>query len=236
MAYKKYTKRATKRRTTRRKAGRKTRSNGSRKLRKYTDVLIPEIKHYDNATTIAAPMTPTQTMQVMTGIGFYPVQGTDFTNRIGRRVKIIKMQMNCILTPALGTIANSGDIVRCDLWIDKECKGTTPTAVDVYETPTNGTASFQNASYLRRFQQLHQTYHAITPMSSSVSSVSSAAAQVASCYDIALPKGGIEVNFGTNNGNVTDILDNLVFMGMSQNGAAASCTIGVNMRYWYTDL
>jgi hypothetical protein len=205
-------------------------------LRKFTDVLIPEIKHLDNTYTYQNPMTPTNVMAVNTSIGFYPQQGTDFTNRIGRRVKIIKIQMNCTLTPTPGTLGNSGETVRCDFWLDKECKGSAPNAADVYQDVNMNTIAFQNANFLRRFVHLHQTFHAITPMSVLSSNVTSATAQTAACYEIPIPRGGIEVNFGSNNGTITDCLDNLVFMTMSQNNANPACTMQVVMRYWFTDL
>jgi len=122
-----------------------------------------EVKHYDLVGDIAPYANGDMNIEF---IGPVPVQGLDSTNRVGRKIKVIALQLKCyVYVPAPAQVPLWGDNIRCDVWIDKECKGTIATAAMIYDTAlTAGAVKFYNplnSDTRKRFQHLGKTNHEI---------------------------------------------------------------------------
>lgn len=196
--------------------------------------LTPEVKHVDVASTMNVGLAGTYSTL---GVGPYITQGTDFTNRIGRRIKLVKILWRCnVVVTVPGNMPLQGDSVVCALWVDHECKGATAAASDIYE-PGATIVAFPNASNLRRFKQLGvKTTHKINPVAvSGVPAVT--AAETGGYFEQTIPCNYL-VNYITNAGTVADIIDNNIVLtscGGTALGAAAY-QMNLNFRFYYVDM
>lgn len=94
----------------------------------YTKRGREELKVVENALAQAAT-TNTGTLVLYNGVA----QGSDFTNRIGRKVIVKSIHFKWALTPA--TVTDSiGDIVRCMLVWDMQNNSATPAVTDILTT------------------------------------------------------------------------------------------------------
>lgn len=119
---------------------------------------LTEFKHYD----VVLPLMPTTGAWTTHAASPLPVQGTDFINRIGRRINIVKLQVNFMLSIAsVADLAVNGNDLWCDIWMDRQTRGGLAAPGDIYQLPADNINSFQNASQLRRFKLLARSHHVV---------------------------------------------------------------------------
>lgn len=206
--------------------------------------MSPELKHFDTGAGVNLAIPATGFWQLLTNgtnaFNCVPQQGTDFSNRIGRKIRVIKVEVNMrFFVTTVGNMPLGGDMLACDIWLDKECKGTSAGPTDVYDSLPMGTpspASLQNASTLKRFKHLHRQMHDVVPTAVTAGVVAGANVRDFCRVTIPLRK---EMNFLTNTGLTADILDNnlLIFVS-SVNALAGAAAYGCmpQLRYWYVDI
>jgi len=198
----------------------------------------PEIKHFDMSTT-AFTVTADGFWQ-MVALSPLVVQGTDFLNRIGRRIMIHRMEL--MMHAKIVTVANvpiGGDMIRCDVWHDNECKGVLPGAATVYDvtvTTNPKPLSPPNAAYLKRFKLLASSAHNV-----SVTSVAGGIVTGANVSEMAKMKFRINkpVNFTlTTSASIAEIIDNnwyIACASVSTTPAGTCYSFEVLCRYFFSD-
>nr|WAE42776.1 MAG: capsid protein [Cressdnaviricota sp.] len=193
----------------------------------------PERKHADQSFSVNFS---TDGSFVVFSCGPFPTQGTDFTNRIGRKIQVVGYEMNMqVSIGSLNYIPLGGTEVICDLWQDKETKGALCANTDIY----NGTyaPSLTNATNIKRFKKLHRMRHPIRVVT--VSSGSVQAIDLLDMGETGYKSHKMAVNFTANNGTIADIMDNGFVGAVSMVSApvvGSPGSIGVNFRVWYIDL
>jgi len=193
--------------------------------------MAPEIKHWAPALmSIAIPGTAGGSA-VCTALGPFSQQGTDFANRIGRKLRVIGVEMMCRLALNAANIFTIGDTVRCQVWLDKECRGALAAPTDIYVDST--LQSLTNPSNLRRFKLLHTHNCSIAPTSVNAGVVDALATM--NTVHIKF-KCNFEVNYINNNADVTSIIDNLLIIHIAcgQGGVAGASPGNMDVRHRVT--
>lgn len=192
---------------------------------------MPEVKHVDGIMN-ATPVTP---MGISTQVCGLPSQGTDFTNRIGRRIKVLKTEINMQYFPNAAGLPAGSSALRCIILFDNEVRGVSPAPtvadiLDVTSTPPTGTMSLFNANNVRRFKVLHDHMYPITNLTGSQ------AAMMVSCRTMVNKK--FEINFTSASATIADVLDNMIWMVVIGDAAASGTTVvnaAMRSRTWYVD-
>lgn len=173
-------------------------------------LVTPEIKFIDN--NINTNTTNNGVVQLLNG----SVQGTDSTNRIGRKIQMTSFQIDlkyCQTTTNFTTLAawpTSSCHVKWCVVFDKQTNGAAPAWTDVFDQSGSIITPFahRNLSTLDRFDVL----------ASDVGDISAAAAN--SCSWSRYCKVQLDTRyFGTNNGNVTDIDSGGLFLLVADDNA-----------------
>lgn len=91
-------------------------------------------------------------------------QGTAENERIGRLIRVHSIFMQgTLLLPTTGLVAESSDLVRIIIYIDKQTNGLAATVGDILEpSPTINFLSFRNLAQSRRFQILMDKKYALS--------------------------------------------------------------------------
>lgn len=173
-------KRAPAKRTMKRSTKKYTSKRMGRMVRTQASVYAPEMKHFDKVLNMQVGMGDwsTGTIAPVSFLGFNPVQGPDWNQRVGRKVKLISIELNMCLSPyipgtvlaAMAQCPNGGATVFCELWMDIQCKGAAPSINDIYDSttvvgPTASLANWQsprNVANLKRFKRIMRTAHVAT--------------------------------------------------------------------------
>jgi len=197
----------------------------------------PEVKFFDNLTS--------QTFGAAAGwsspnyMGPFPVQGTDYTNRIGRKIRVIKIECKYqffVADASVALVPLTGNEVVCDFWMDTQTKGAAAAATAVYLLSTTA-LSHDAVDNMTRFKRLSRTTHLVVPVTNNgTASTSSRMSE----YNYFSKKVNMEVNYITNAGTLADILDNSVFCchGVTRAPTAGSnpFTCNMNWRFWFVDI
>jgi hypothetical protein len=225
-----------------RKSTRKTRRvPKSYKSKRYGKMVLtrgptyaPEVKHFDAVFAGNLPVTATWGIA---GLPCIPTQGTDFTNRIGRKIKVVAYQvMMTFYTISAGQVPRTGTTILCDLWEDKETKGTLAAATDIYQT--NDCTDFPNATNMKRFKRLHRMKHDVSVQQVDPLLATEIVNMVETNETGRIPFN-MGVNFVSNTGAIADVMDNGVVLALSTTtgmvGGAAGFAATVRLRYWFVD-
>jgi len=210
--------------------------------------MAPEVKHFEMIQNANNSGNPTAFGNTAGAHGDWtlmplpccPTQGTDFTNRIGRKIRMLRMEFAMVLgVNTMAAIGANGDTVICEFFMDNECKGAAPSSSDIFVpayTTNNPSVQIRNASNLKRFKSLGGMKHDVIPTSIVSGAVASVSIPIQRKIVIPLNK---EVNFVTNTGTITDIVDNLPLlcctMAWGANGAWPLNMVAT-YRIWYIDI
>lgn len=223
---------------TKRRYGKKPCDPCAKKKRRVPRTLAafkPEIKHYDSLSNIAVPNTG---VWALLQIPTYPNQGLDFTDRIGRKIYAVRVELFCQLqVTAPAGVYLGGDTVSCEVWHDKETKGATAAPADIYNTGfTGGYRAPPNASNLTRFKRKMRMQHLVQVNAIAAGPVATAVTvQGADWKRIPL---GYPIHFTGNAGTVADIMDNGIIMSVCSlnGGAVPAYNLSFTTRFWYYDV
>lgn len=174
MAYRRRSSRRYRRRRLRR--GRYSRRSYRRLNRRTGGLIGQEIKYVDAALTTfnvgasttagAGAVNVINTLLPTTNqplLGCVIAQGAGVSERIGKKVHLLSLQIKAALKVNPDTDSTGNYII--DLWLilDKEANGTNPTAAEVFEDPSIVQSGFTNISNSSRFKILKHWCTAITP-------------------------------------------------------------------------
>lgn len=207
-----------------------------RMIRTQAPKYTPETKHWDIATNMALSVNGTYTLM---GVGMWPIQGTDFNNRIGRKIKLIGIDLTCLITvTAPAQMRVTGDTLHCSMWMDKETRGGTASVSDIFANSSGALNVLApvNMSNKQRFRKIHESKHNIV--------VTSVAAGVTTGTDnVDTMRHFIKMNevitFNNNVGNAGDVVDNsfvLTACPANPTVATSAMNFAVLVRYHYIDL
>jgi len=168
---------------------------------------------------------------------FFPVEGSDVDNRIGRRVNVVRLQIRGVLI--VPTDQDAPDVlsnpsVRVILYIDQQTNAAQSTGDQVmeqYQVSVPGVfTGFQNVANFGRFRVLRDKIYrgnTVTAGTDGASTLSICAATIPFKISVRFP-GTLPVKFNaTNGGSVADIVDNSFHLLAH----CSSANYGVQMMY-----
>lgn len=178
----------------------------------------PEWKVSENS--LGGTVSDTGTLILMNGL----VQGDDFTQRDGRVVNFKSVQMSMRFVQDTGATTNSTRI-NWALILDKAPFGGTPTIAAIY---SNLEAGFRNLDNRKNFTILKRGTIVVD---------SDDATKVVNFYH-KFGRSGIETVYdASNNGDITDIASNAIYLLMwGSQGTGDYPDRAVNFRLRYTDM
>jgi len=190
----------------------------------------PELKHTD--TTLAMTLNNLRQWTIQT-INCFPTQGTDFTNRIGRRIFVKKIDISMrYAIVALPNVPLVGDSILCDFWLNTKTNGAAAAIGDIYSS--NDPTSLPNPSNLSKFKRYGRAMHQVDVTASNAGVTT--AANVVELYQKTYIVNK-SVHFDASAANITDVVDNSWYItcccGNAQ-PAGAYDMVGV-VRVWFTD-
>nr|QXP07796.1 MAG: putative capsid protein [Arizlama virus] len=252
-----------KRKTTKKRSTRRTKQAfGSRLVKTMGAIYQPEVKHIDIAWshTPGVNNTWSKMSQGTNGVmwlGCNPIQGTEWNQRIGRRIRIVKMELTMT---ALGVPANLPTIVEgngfgmlfCDIWQDRQCNYSLAGITQIYDsqvlnfgnvTPTvPDYRSPDNTAFKKRFKRIARSAQTIQGILSPTAAADAASLNMGNVVKI-IKRLNVLVNFGTGSpGTIAEVADNTFLMTMCWSGNVANpeltsgsnplaCVGGVRFEY-----
>lgn len=87
------------------------------------------------------------------------VNGTGPSDRVGRKIKVTQIDYSFTVYLNGGAVGINTDAFRFDIFLDKQCNGAAPTALDLYTAVAGvpGTCQFLNILNEKRFKRLFTT-------------------------------------------------------------------------------
>lgn len=228
-------------RTTKKKSSRprRIRAAGNRPgyARMYQAVKISELKHFETGflTWSAAGGNEPNTSWQTLAVPCLPVQGTDFNQRIGRRIRIVKIEIRCeVETVDPAQLSGNGDEFWMELFKDKLTRGTLAGPTDIYNSPGANVMGFKNPSNARRFKLLashKHNVHATTRDGVNETAEVEPKTHVYTLpikYDMEFTSAGTPVQ--------ADVLSNSIVAAVCNANASLACIYHLNARFWFQDL
>lgn len=158
------------------------------------------------------------------------VNGTGPSDRIGRRVKIVKVDYSYTITANGVSIGGASDAVRYDMWIDRQCNGAAPAPAELYTAAAVvGTAQMPNLFNEKRFKRLYTKTHQFN----TTNVIGGVAANVGLKVEGSFRPNCI-IEYDATTGNITDLTSNNIFQCWSSDIGSASITSNF-VRVHYVD-
>jgi len=149
------------------------------------------------------------------------VNGTGPNDRIGRRVKVLKIDYSFSVVCGGAGLGLSSDAFRFDLWLDKQSNGAAPGPADLYTTAAvPGTAQMVNVLNEKRFKRLYSKVQSVN--SQNAAGIGAVTTDIRYKFEGSIyPKVVLEYDAST--GNITDLTSSNLFTSWScDNGL---CTV-----------
>jgi len=161
------------------------------------------------------------------------VNGTGPNDRIGRRIKIVKIDYSYSLTLNGAAATFNTDAVRYDIWLDKQSNGVVPGQYDLYEDLSGlgvpGTCMLPNLYNEKRFKRLYTKVQQVNSQNFSGAQVCNAGIKFeGSIYP------NVVIEFDASTGNITDLTSNNILQCWSSDSGFFSVRTCVT-RVHYTD-
>lgn len=159
------------------------------------------------------------------------VNGTGPSDRIGRRIKIVKIDYSYSLTLNGIAATFNTDAVRYDIWLDRQSNGLVPGQFDLYEDLTAlgvpGTCMLPNLFNEKRFKRLYTKVQQVNTMNFSGAQVCNAGIKFeGSIYP------NVVIEFDASTGNLTDLTSaNILQCWSSDNGFFSVRTCVTRVHY-----
>lgn len=158
------------------------------------------------------------------------INGTGPSDRIGRRIRVVKVDYSfTIVLNGAAALLNT-DAVRYDMWLDRQCNGVAPGPAELYTTAaTNGTTQFPNLFNEKRFKRVYTKVHQF----SAASAIGAASANVGLKIEGSFRPNCI-IEFDATTGNITDLTSNNLFQCWSSDSGFCVVNTGLT-RIHYVD-
>lgn len=177
---------------------------------------------------------------------FYPSEGNDINNRVGRKVSVTKIHLRGTITmPVLQDQMDvvSSPFIRLILYMDQQTNAAQAQGEDVMATPGTGSAvntvaSFQNPANFGRFRVLRdKIYHAkdLYTINDAAATGSLGMAQIPVNLKYTFKRPLIVKFNATNGGTIADIVDNSFHLIGTKSGSGGAHTLAYECRVYYKD-
>lgn len=210
--------------------------------RRFTGVTIPELKHFDVGVG-ATPIDITNQWTTYT-VGFNPSQGTDYNQRIGRKVRVVKFEYQCNVycgstAPNLPAGVNlGGEEILVMIWQNKRTNGSNSLSADIWDVEDGGTvrnmSSLRNVDNLKKFKLISAMRHDVAVASASANVVTAAhitPAFLKHSYRMNMPvewDGGATVT-------IANCLNNSLAVSVCNAFGSTGLKLKWEGRIWYVD-
>lgn len=161
------------------------------------------------------------------------VNGTGPSDRIGRRIKIVKIDYSYSLTFNRAAATFNTDAVRYDIWLDKQSNGIGPGQYDLYEdlsaARVPGTCMLPNLYNEKRFRRLYTKVQQVNSQNFSGAQVCNVGVKFeGSIYP------NVVIEYDATTGNIADLTSNNILQCWSSDSGLFSVRTCVT-RVHYTD-
>jgi len=158
------------------------------------------------------------------------VNGTGPSDRIGRRIKVVKVDYSYALQ-LVGASGNN-DCARYDIWLDRQCNGIAPAPGALYTSAaTLGTNQMPNLFNEKRFKRLYTKTHLFNTMNSI--GAGGVGSNVGMKFEGSFRPNCV-IEYDDTTGNITDLTSNNIFQCWSSDSGL--CVIQSNfVRIHYVD-
>lgn len=197
----------------------------------YVKVEAAEVKFFDTVfPTAGIPAGPASLID--STLVAEIVNGTGPSNRIGRKIKVVKVDYSFSIQMVGGVAGVQSDAVRYDIWLDRQCNGVAPAPTELYTSaPTTGTNQMPNLFNEKRFRRLYTNTHQFN-LQTGIGGGNPGANVGIKVEGSFKPNSVIEYDDTT--GNITDLTSANLFQCWSSD--VGTCVIGSNfVRIHYTD-
>lgn len=166
-----------------------------------------EVKFFDSAfPATAIPAGPASLIDstVVAEI----VNGTGPQSRIGRKIKVTKVDFSFTIIANGATIGTNTDCVRYDIWLDKQANGAAPAPGNLYTALAGvvGTTQMPNLFNERRFVRLYSNVYQFNVQNTSGVGQSNVGHKVeGSIYP------NVIIEYDDTTGTITDLTSNNIF-------------------------
>lgn len=160
------------------------------------------------------------------------VNGTGPQARIGRKIRVVKVDYSYTITCNGVSLAGATDAIRYDIWLDRQCNGVAPVPADIYTAvAVNGTDQMPNLFNEKRFKRLYSKVFQFN----SQNAIGAANA----CTNIGLKVEGsfrpnLVIEYDGTAGVINDLTSNNIFQSWSSDGGTCVTTSNL-VRVHYTD-
>jgi hypothetical protein len=155
------------------------------------------------------------------------IQGTTASTRIGNRIFVHSISYTVTCAPLAG-MNTTGCVARMVLFHDKECMGSTPNALDMWEANEFNTQ--RNSAKLPKFRILKDMTH--TMVVTAYNAGIAAAGPLIGTIMVCRPRKVIQ--YSANNNGIADILKDNYGMGHVASHAA-SCNVYMKVKVIFSD-
>lgn len=204
------------------------RARKTKRLPYYSGVRQTELKHFD---LVVGPTAPTVSWAAV-AFNALPAQGTDFNQRIGRKIMIMKMDVKILQLATVSEIPVAGTEVFHDIILDHNVRGAVAAESTIYDLTTPAYVSFNNASNKKRFTRLVRTKQQIE-------NINEVSARVQDMTSFTITKRvPVEFNAGATV-TIADVIANgFVFTTVCTNALrtpGTASTYRASVRFWFVD-
>ncbi len=180
-----------------------------------------EKKFFD--TTLATTALATAGVILNPSLNLVP-QGVTESTRVGRKCTITRINFRAFLILSSGT-AQSSELYRIMLVMDKQANGAPATIVDILETADE--KSFNNLANSQRFMVLKDWYGAMNKLTDVGTNINSVQKVLTFYKSVNIP-----VEFSSTTGAIGEIRsNNLLLLGISSTGTTISISHTTRIRF-----
>lgn len=156
-------------------------------------------------------------------------QGTTESTRIGRKcvIRALNLRGNYNL-PGATAAANTSDILRIIVYVDKQANGATAAVTDILETASYN--SFRNLAESGRFKLLYDKSHALNTMGGAGNGTTDSFGEIARPWSFN-KRCMIPIEFSSTTGAITEIRSNNIGVLAISKGAVAQLDYIARVRY-----
>ena len=159
--------------------------------------------------------------------------GTGPSDRIGRRIKVVKVDYSASVFLDGATATVNTEAFRLDFWLDRQCNGFAPAAAELYTTIAGppGTCQMPNLYNEKRFKRLFTKVHQFNTMNSV--GVAGVSANVGYKFEGSFRPNCV-IEYDATTGNITDLTSNNIFTAWGSDIGFCS-TNSIFTRVHYVD-
>lgn len=157
--------------------------------------------------------------------------GTDFTQRIGRKINNVSVQLRGFFQPTLAAVSNTQtEQVRCLLIEDSQTNGAAPAAADIFQDPAN-TNSFMNLNNRERFRVIYDKVLTLAPYNTAIATQNTNNVPSLNVYK----KVSVPTVYEGTAGTVGSIASGAIFFCTIGSNTVSNWVLNATLRVRFTD-